>query len=408
MNPGVRGASGAWRPGRVAMTASAIVLIVAACGSTNPPSANPSTAPTSAPPSATLEPTASPSPSPSPSPSADVGSAFIAKVGAFGFAARSTVAGELDLGSARYAIDGTFDVSGVTQHRLVTVHSPQSQPVETIYAEGVTYARTGSGPWYVKKPTLHDSELTAFFKAVKTVTDTGVETKNGSALHHLTLPAGTTIAPSAFGMTDPSISGVTGSVEFWAAEDGSPAVMGVQESWQQQSGGATVSATMALELTFSGVGSTVSIVPPADVWTTYASSLSKVTFGYPQDWDLFKNLKSGKLRFDEVAGPGDTYAEVYRYASLGYTANEIVSFVASNPDHVPGFHVDGIKTVKVAGLTGRQMRIHATFKGKKRYWIYTFGLKGSYFYEVDVFDNKGHEADDLKLANEFAASMVIR
>ena len=62
----------------------------------------------------------------------------------------------------------------------------------------------------------------------------------------------------------------------------------------------------------------------------------------------------------------------------------------------------------MAGVAARQMRIHATYKGKKRYWIYTFMLKGKYFYEIDLFDDKGHEAEDVKLASDFVSNVVVK
>jgi hypothetical protein len=38
----------------------------------------------------------------------------------------------------------------------------------------------------------------------------------------------------------------------------------------------------------------------------------------------------------------------------------------------------------------------------------SFMLKGKYFYEVDFFDDKGHEADDLRQVSDFIANIVVK
>ena len=91
---------------------------------------------------------------------------------------------------------------------------------------------------------------------------------------------------------------------------------------------------MTIEFTFTEVAAPFTIEEPSEVWTTYASPVSHMTFGYPIDWDLFKNLKDKKLKFDQVGGPGATYADFYRYASLGFTANQIVAYIKTIQHHV--------------------------------------------------------------------------
>jgi hypothetical protein len=350
---------------------------------------------------------ASGSPSASASAPVDAATAFVARLTAFAFAARSTIAGELDVGSARYAVSGTLDVAGGDQHSLLSIKAPGRQPVETIYQSGVLYNRTASGPWHTRPPTLHDSDLTSFFRSMKAVTDAGVETKEGRTLHHLTLPEGVTLAPSVFGVSDPSMSGVAGAVEFWAGDDGAPAFMSVHDSWTQTVAGSPVDGALVLDFTFSAVDTVVAIERPDEVWVTYTSKIVHMSFGYPDDWYLYKNRKQGTYRYDEVVSPATAFAAFYRYSAGGNTLNQIVAYIRTNPNHEKGFHVDSTKTVKMAGLTGRQIRIHATFKGKKQYWVYTLVLRGNYIFEVAVFDNKGHEADDLERANEFIATVVL-
>ena len=390
---------------------AAIAIVVAGCGSTNPESANPSSAPTSAPPSASAtaspSPSATPSPSPSatPSPSTDVGAALVKRLSGFAFFAKSTIAGELDVASARYGITGTYEGAGTANHTVLLVQTPGGQADETIYVSGTTYHRTGSGPWYIRPLTLKAQDLGSFLKTITTIQDGGVESKNGQQLHHLTVPAGTSVPPALLGQTDPSISGPGGSIEFWAKDDGSPAVMAAVATWKQKVAGVLSDVTMSMEFTFTDVGTSFTIAEPAEVWTTYASKSHHLVFGYPVDWDLFK--AKGKTTYDEVVAPVGPYATIYRYPARGFALNSIVRYITSNPDKDKGFHVDSVKTVTVAGVAGRQMFIHTTVKGKKRYWVFTFILKGTYFYEIDLFDAKGQEAKDQALAKEFAATLVV-
>ena len=396
-------APGSWR---VAMVI-AVALIVAACGSNPPPSAAPATESPSPSVAATASPSPSPSPTASPSPSNDVGAALIGKLTGPGFFAKSTIAGELDVAGARYGIVGSYDAAGVANHTVLTVQTPTGQAEETIYSGGTTYHRTGSGPWYAKPPTLGSSDVSGFLRTVKTIQDSGVEAKNGQQLHHLTLPPGTSLPPSALGLTDPSITGATGTLEFWAKDDGTPAVMTEKASWQQTVSGSPVDAAMTVEFTFTDVGTVFTIDPPAQVWTTYTSAINHLSIGYPTDWDLFKSKKTGK--FDEFDGPIYAYSTVGRYAAKGVNLNALVRyFAAHKPSYVSKYHVDKITTTKMNGVSARQLLIHATYKGVKEYWVVVLALKGTYFYELDFIDKAGHEADSNAQANLFLSTLVLK
>lgn len=389
-----------------------LALVVAACGSTNPESANPSTGPTSAPPvaSATPTPSASPSPSPtaSPSPSADIGAIVIGKLSGFDFFGKSVISGELDVAAARYPISGSFDISGLNSHQVLTVQAPGAQSQETITVNGTTYNRTGSGPWYAKPPTLDSTGLGGFFRTLKTMTDAGVESKNGQQLHRLTLPAGTTLPPSALGLTDPSISGASGSIEFWTKDDGTLVVLAAKATWQQKNAaGALVDTAMAFEFAFTDVGTSFTISPPEETWIPYTSKINHASMAYPSDWDLFAAKKTGK--FDEFDGPIYAFTSFGRYAAKGVSLNTLVrALVAKGPSYVTKYKVDKVTSTKLGGVSARQLLIHATYKGTKQYWVVVIALKGSYFYELDVIDTTGHEAETRALAALFLTTVALK
>ncbi len=411
MTPANRQAHGRWS----ALTIAIVALAVAACGSTNPEPA-PTSAPTSAPPSAagspsqspSASPSASTSPSASASPSGDLGKVVLDQLTGFDFFGKSVIAGEYDAAASRYQISGTFDVAGLNSHQVLEIHAPGLVPQETVTVSGTTYTRAGAGPWFAKPPSLDPPGLNGFLRTLKALEDAGVEAKSGRQLHHLTLPAGTTMPPAVMGLTDPAITGANGSIEVWAEDDGTLVVLAAQATWQQKNAaGALVDYAMKFEFTFSGVGTSFTIEAPEQVWATYASKIHHLSIAYPTDWDVYKSTKT--KTFEEFDSPIYAFATVGRYASKGATLNALVRYLTANkPSYVSKYHVDKVSSTKLGGVSARQMLVHATYKGIKQYWVVVIALKSGYFYELDVIDKTGHEADTKALAALFLSTVVLK
>jgi hypothetical protein len=402
-----RQARGRWS----ALTIAIVAFVVAACGSTNPEPA-PTTAATSAPPSASASPSesasASPSASASASPSVDIGAIVVDKLSAFDFFGKGAISGEYDIAAARYQITGTFDIAGLDIHELVFVHSPGAVADEAISVSGTTYTRRGTGPWYAKTQSLETSGINDFLRSLKTMQDAGIESKNGQQLHRLVVPDGTTIPPSAVGVTDASVTTADGTIEVWAKDDGTLVVLRTKATWQQKNAaGAMVDYGKTVEFTFTDVGQSFTIDAPEQVWTTYASKIHHVSISYPTDWDLFRSTKT--KTFDEFDGPIYAFASIGRYASKGVNMNALVRYlVANKPSYVSKYHVDKVSSTKMGGVSARQLLVHATYKGTKQYWVVVIALKGNYFYELDVIDKTGHEADTKALAALFLSTVVLK
>jgi hypothetical protein len=156
----------------------------------------------------------------------------------------------------------------------------------------------------------------------------------------------------------------------------------------------------------------------ADDWLSYKSKIGPLTYKYPASpgWNLIKGTSAGGL--DWLLGPAGFSLQVVRYAARGVTLDGRVQQIRTNKYNDRGFHLDAVKTVTMGDLSGRQVLMHATFaqelqidtpayRARKRYWIFTFILKGGNLYEVEQFADKGHEADDLAFANRFVASVVL-
>ena len=394
---------------RASLIAIGAMLVVSACGSDPPPA--PSTG--SVAPSATIaEATATPSPTPTPSPSADTAAAFKSAMSDPGFSASSTIKGEVEIsadsaskaavsGVGTYAITGTEDISEPDSHLTMLVKAPGAQPLEDIVAGGRTYTRTGNGPWFVVTPAstaTSSQDLASFLRALGSIQDVGVETKDGQQLHHLTLGAGGSLPPAVLGFTGSAIRNPQVSVEFWAKDDGTPGVMEVKGTWQQVAGSSLADVAMTVDFIFSGVGQSVTVNPPATVWTLYTSKRYHLIVGHPSDWDVYPS-PSAKLS-DEFDSANGTVFLASRYGSRGVKLNALAHYDATTglKTIYSHYRLEGVTTTTMGGSSAREIRFHGTFKGHKVYGIVVLTLKGSNFYEFDLLDAAGHEAADRTLA----------
>ena len=434
----------------LAITAVAAMLFVAACGSSSSPpasaaapgttsaagpstsagqSANGSTTPASgsSTPSSGSGASASPSTagaSPSPSAGSDTAAAFKAALSEPGFSATASVKGEVDITdhitahaggtvalSGSYAVTGTLEISAPDSHSTVLVRMPGGQTQETVVSEGRTYTRTGSGPWFVSPAAAGSSssaDLTSFLRALASVEDHGLETKSGRQLHHLTMSPGQVVPPALFGFAGSSIKNPVITLEFWAREDGTLAVMQFKGAWGQVSGSSTSDVSMTVEYDFDRVGQTVTIAAPDVVWTMFASKRYHYSIGHPSDWDEYP-ARSAKLS-DEFDSPDGAFVTAYRYPSKGVKLNTLVRYAANTylKRHFTHFALESVTSTTVAGMPAREIRAHGTYNGHKQYLIFILALRGSYFYEVDVFDVRGHEAADRALAAQEISTVVFR
>jgi hypothetical protein len=221
--------------------------------------------------------------------------------------------------------------------------------------------------------------------------------------------AGSSAPPSAIATASPS-------AEVLSTESATPGVAGETSS---PSPSPTVGTSPnSPSSSPSAAPSAAPPSPPRDDWKTYASKVVHMRYEYPagSGWTLLKGKPNSGL--DTLLGPADVNLEFTRFAAHGVTLDGLVHRIRTDPHNDSGFHIDAVRTVTMGGVTGRQMLIHATeaqefqidtpaMHAKKRHWILTFILRGSFFYEISLTANKGHEAADLAFANRFVASVVL-
>jgi hypothetical protein len=384
----------------VPVVGALVVMLLAACGSnTNTP------APSVVAPSPS--PSSSPSPSPSPTP-VDASQAFMTKISG-PFSGKATISGELKVSGGIYPISGTADMRGSDSHTALRIEIPGRPTIqESQTVSGLSFVKTGDGPWFTAPTSTSNSGLSNSFQSLGTIKDVGVETKNGQQLHHLK-PSSASLPAAALGLTSPTISNATGTMEFYTKEDGTLVVLSVSASWTQASGSASIPASMTIDFNFSCVACVVTLAAPSPVFKQYTSKINHYTVAVPDDWDFHPATKAGK--FDYYESPTTLFADGGRGATRGFSLNEIakgfISYSKTSASGYKNFRLESNTGTTLDGLKARRIAYHATYGSQKLYGIVVLAVKGSYWYELDLADAPGHEAANRTLLDQIQPTFKL-
>jgi hypothetical protein len=258
----------------------ALALGIAACGA---PAT--SVAPSQL---ATAAPSATAAPTPSPS-AADVSAAFVKQLVSPTFSATATLSGDMAVGPVTGDIAGSAVFSGPNSSTKLTIKvGTFEQETEAIKVGGASWSRKSPGPWLeepAKPAGSPGTTLGDIVRAIVSVEDLGLESRDGRQLHHLRSKDGNDIPASAFGVDESSAKDATFTLDFYATDDGTPAVMAIAGSWTQVTGATEVPTTMSFDIALDDVGEPQVINPPDDVWVRYTSDLG-YTMAHPPDWTV--------------------------------------------------------------------------------------------------------------------------
>jgi hypothetical protein len=364
-------------------------LFAASCGS-NPPTltTSPAASPTAAPrtagpsPSATTMPTAAPTATAVP---VDVAEAFVSALSDPQYQARMTVTGSMTISGVVFPITGVTEVSRGDSHNLLSIALPGGdQTTETIKVAGTSY-EVDHGVWVKSSPTAASAggttgtslDLNTLTGTVGGLRDTGVETHAGRSLHHLVLPSGISLPVAVFGLTDPSISNPSLSLEFWAEDDGNPAAMTMAASWDQQASGKTVPVTMTID--YAIASTLVTISAPTELWAWRTSKTHKYQVAYPADWEV--QAAASAKKDDYYVGWDGSYVGVYRHKTGGSTLNQITSYITKHLatwSALKSAKLTSNKAITVDGVKGRVLTYRGTYQGDKEWVTEVVLVKGSY------------------------------
>jgi hypothetical protein len=373
------------------MAALAIVVLVVA-GACGDPNATPAPAPTTAP-----TPTAVPTPSPSP---VDVTDDFVRIITAPDFSATATVNGTVMVGPNTADVTGNAIFAGPDSSVTLSVTGGEAtQAIESVAIGSKRWGRKTPGPW-LAAPDADPSEgsMSGTLATIASVKDLGVEEQDGRPLHHLQPGGGGAVSPAILGFdvegaTDPALV-----MDFYATDDGTPAVMRLDATWTQTVDDVSLPIALDLEFAFSGVGTSHAVSPPEDVWVVNASKPFKYSMAHPADW----TIESSKTE-DAYAIDGQPYVYVApQQLAKGATLD---AFVAD----LQAFYKDdfGVPTSQTATSLGGQPATRLVYQftndqGQDVTFVDDISVRGRTGWEVFLVTAGG--ASDIPVFDQFVAT----
>jgi hypothetical protein len=192
--------------------------------------------------------------------------AFKAQIASGYFQAQGAATGSITvktiLGPSTGPITGTFKVNGGDSDASISsVILGSTITYDSIVVGGTAYSRSNGGGW--SQTAASGKTLQGFVGSGVVLVDVGFETKFGRLLHHLVVANMTGVDPSAFGIgAGPGMENLSiDSLSFWAENDGTPAGLTLQASFDQKFLGTPTHETLTLDIDIDAL-SGVTITAP--------------------------------------------------------------------------------------------------------------------------------------------------
>jgi hypothetical protein len=370
----------------------AIALMAVACGGTSEPSPTMSAEPT---------PTAIPVATASPSP-ADVSAVFLKAITAPDFSAAEIFSGTITVGGNIGTISGSGVMSGGDSSNTVTIRtSASSELTSTVSVGPTTWSREDPGPWLQDPtPATPKKDLDDYLHGLTKVVDLGIETQNGQPLHHLQAAAGNAISPEFIGFASGANArdGVF-TIDFYATNDGTPALVVLDGTWTYVSGDAEAPASTTYNVALSDVGKPQTITPPTDVWLLYHSKK-----GYTMAHPTSSKVASDKDR------------DTYLLSGQAHVYVAITPYKGSTTDFATALKVSyrkpfgGDPTSATQRTLGGQSAVRLAYQyrnasGGDSYIVDDVTTRGGNGWEVFLATTGG--TDDVAVFNQFAATFTF-
>jgi len=257
-----------------------VALVVVACGG-----GAASVAPTDTP-VPSITPTPAPTPSPSP---ADVSAPFLTDISSPTFSAATTLTGTIKVGATSGTLTGTGKLSGSDSEQVLTIKTASTSTVQSSISLGTKdWNKEDPGPWLEEPvPAVPKKGLDDFLHTLTGVKDLGFETRDGKKLHHLQPTAGSAIPAEfvGFANTENAKDGAF-TIDFYATEDGTPAILVLAGTWTVVNGDAEAPAEVTFNVALSAVATPQTVTAPDDVWVRYHSKTLGYTMAHPADWTV--------------------------------------------------------------------------------------------------------------------------
>jgi hypothetical protein len=378
------------------LVAGAVSLALVACGGGAPaatPSPTPEPPPTA---NATPEPTASP---------VDVAAAFVAALTDPSLALELDVSGTMRLGAAEIPISGTMKSRGAdseTAMEILVPGAPQRQG--KIVVGGDVFEQTGDGPWIVSESaSTGGSSLTSFLTTLMSVKDVGTETIGGETFRHLEPPASASLDPAALGLGGEGFTDVTTEVDFYAKDDGTPALMTVAAGWTQQVGSSDAPVSIDMTFRFVRIGEGVSIRRPDDPWLMFTSERFGYRMAHPEGWTVVEADEEDQYMVDGIQFVGVIPQPISRGMDSDEMRDEIIKTYTSDLGAKP----EADEPIKIGGLDGHLLTYHFDQEGQEVYFLDAIVARGGTGWEIFLFELAGTEAEDRPFFEQFIKTFAF-
>jgi hypothetical protein len=343
----------------------------------------------------TPTPPAEPTPSPTP---VDVAMAFADALLDPGLTVEGVITGSITGAGQEGTISGSVGFAGRNSRQALEISFAGAQTAtEVITADGDQYTRTGDGPW-VHQPVGTGTTLQALFDEIlQDLEDDGVEQVDGESLRHLVPATPVDLSADAFGLTNPAITEFSGSVDFYAKSDGTPAILRFALAWKQADTAIDMELQYVLDL-----DATPRIARPDDVWTSFDSDRFAYTIAYPELWvmeELDNGAESGTYdlfyALPSSPGPAGEIQVWFRSDTEGVSAADW--FAGSSGQLAEGFGVEleASEPITVGSLESRYIALHYVAEDGARYFAqFAIVFAGDHAWNVIWYSAAGNEAND--------------
>jgi hypothetical protein len=347
--------------------------------------------------------------SPTPTPTVDPAAAFLAAINDPEFSATATLSGAVEIGDLEMEVNGEMRLSGQDAYTLMKASLPDGtiQSTESISVSGGRYVRQGDGLWMLQPAAGENTGSVMPGFDFESLREAGTKVVDGQSLVRLLPVGGSDLAPTFFGLADPSVVDFDAELEFFAEPDGTPAVLLATASWEQALRGTPVGAALELRFDFDRIGQWVRIDEPPLVWTTHTSPELGYAMAIPTEWSADHVAATDEyLAYDLLLGPVDGEVHVTKYPDVeaGLPPNAWFQESASWIEQSFGVSLTTWESITVHELPGALFKAHISIEGRELFYQQVTVLGDGVGWDIDWYSRVGAEESDRKMFLDFVST----
>ncbi len=194
------------------------------------------------------------------------------------------------------------------------------------------------------------------------------------------------------------------SIDFYAEDDGTPAIMTMTMNWTQTVGGQPTPAAMSLDMAFRDIGKPVSIEAPEDVWTPVVSKRFGYSAAHPGDWTLTQAKTE-----DEYGPAGQSFVYVAPQKVGSTTLKDFRnSLVSSYKSQLGVAKPESESKATLGGQPALLLAYQLTNESGQKLVMYdVITVRNGMGWEVVLIDLAGNEDADMAVLDPFVASFAF-